>query len=187
MGLLDTIKNAFTTHSEDTAPLAATFATRPDTVYAPVSGMLVGLQEVNDTVVSAGLLGKGYGILPVGLGVLYAPVDGRVGATTVTNHAIGLLSGDGAEILIHIGLGTVNMEGKGFKRFVESNEEVKAGQPLIAFDSDAIKAAGHEDVVVVAISNPDDFASIEFAGESGTLLGGRPLVKVGDPLMVARK
>ena len=187
MGLLDKLKDTFTSHSAGDAPRAATFATRPDTVYAPVSGMLVSLPEVNDAVVSAGLLGEGYGILPVGLGVLYAPVNGRIGATTVTNHAIGLLTDDGIEILIHIGLGTVEMDGKGFTRLVESNDEVKAGQPLITFDSEAIKAAGHEDIVVCAISNPQNFRAIEFVGESGTLLGGRPLVKVGDPLMVARR
>lgn len=186
MGLLDKIKGAFTS-TEKSAPAGAEFATRKDTVYAPVSGMLVSLPEVNDTVVSAGLLGEGYGILPVGPNVLYAPVNGRVGATTVTNHSIGLLTEDGAEILIHIGLGTVNMGGKGFTRFVESNDEVKAGQPLISFDADAIRAAGCEDVVVVAISNPQAFHAIEYVGESGTLLGGRPLVKLGDPLMVARK
>ena len=86
MGLLDKIKSAFSTGSGDgQAPVSATFATRDDVVYAPVSGVLVSLKEVNDEVLSAGLLGDGYGIVPVGNGVLYSPVNGRIGATTVTN------------------------------------------------------------------------------------------------------
>ena len=149
--------------------------------------MLVSLKEVNDEVVSAGLLGEGYGVMPVGDGVLYAPCDCRVGATTVTNHAIGLSTENGVELLIHIGIGTVDMGGKGFERFVESNEEVRAGTPLMRFDRAAIEAAGHEDVVIVAVSNADDFAGIDHVGESGTLLGGRPLVKLGDPLLVVHR
>ena len=172
MGLLDKIKSAFSTGSSDgQVPVSASFATRDDVVYAPVSGVLVSLKEVNDEVLSAGLLGDGYGIVPVGNGVLYSPVNGRIGATTVTNHAIG----------------TVDMDGKGFTRYVEANDEVKAGQPLISFDRDAIAAAGHEDVVACVVSNPDAFQKIEHVGDSNTLLGGRPLVKLGDPLLVVRR
>ena len=117
MGLLDKIKSAFSMGSGDgQAPVSATFATRDDVVYAPVSGVLVSLKEVNDEVLSAGLLGDGYGIVPVGNGVLYSPVNGRIGATTVTNHAIGISTADGVEVLIHIGIGTVDMDGKGLDR-----------------------------------------------------------------------
>lgn len=188
MGLLDKIKSAFSMGSGDgQAPVSATFATRDDVVYAPVSGVLVSLKEVNDEVLSAGLLGDGYGIVPVGNGVLYSPVNGRIGATTVTNHAIGISTADGVEVLIHIGIGTVDMDGKGFTRYVEANDEVKAGQPLTSFDRDAIAAAGHEDVVACVVSNPDAFQKIEHVGDSNTLLGGRPLVKLGDPLLVVRR
>lgn len=188
MGLLDKIKSAFSMGSGDgQVPVSATFATRDDVVYAPVSGVLVSLKEVNDEVLSAGLLGDGYGIVPVGNGVLYSPVNGRIGATTVTNHAIGISTADGVEVLIHIGIGTVDMDGKGFTRYVEANDEVKAGQPLISFDRDAIAAAEHEDVVACVVSNPDAFQKIEHVGDSNTLLGGRPLVKLGDPLLVVRR
>lgn len=186
MGLLSMIKGVITSNSSE-KPMAATFATRPDTVYAPLSGVLVPLEEINDTVVSAGLLGEGYGILPTGGHVLYAPVNGRVSATTVTNHAIGLLGEGGIEVLIHIGLGTVEMEGRGFSRLVDANRRVRAGEPLIVFDPDAIEAAGHENVVVVAVSNADEKTRVERVGDSGTLLGGRPLVKLGDPLLLVRK
>ena len=187
MGLFDKIKSAFVSADDATVPAKATFATRHDTVYAPVSGVLVDLKEVNDEVISAGLLGNGYGILPVGSDVLYSPVNGRVGATTVTNHAIGLSTEDGIEVLIHLGIGTVNMNGKGFTRFVEANQEVKAGDPLISFDPDAIREAGYEDVVACVVSNPDAFSNIAHVGDSSTLLGGRPLVKIGDPLLAVRR
>ena len=183
MGLFNKIRTALAGQVAG-VPAAASFATRAGVVYAPATGMLMSLREVNDEAVSDGLLGEGYGILPVGDGVLYAPCDCRVGATTVTNHAIGLSTADGVEILIHVGIGTVDMDGKGFERFVESNDEVSAGAPLIRFDSQAIAAAGHDDVIVVAVSNADDFDELEHVGDSGTLLGGRPLVKIGDPLLV---
>ena len=187
MGLFDKIKSAFVSADGKVSHPSATFATRPDVVYAPASGVLMSLKEVNDAVISAGLLGDGYGILPTGSGVLYAPVNGRISSTTVTNHAIGLRTEDGMEVLIHIGIDTVKMEGKGFSRLVEANDEVRAGQPLITFDVDAIKLAGYEEVIACVISNPDAFSSIEHVGDTGTLLGGRPLVKIGDPLLVARK
>ena len=187
MGLFDKIKGAFASSDGRIQPPVASFATRPDTVYAPVSGMLVSLEEVNDEVISAGLMGDGYGILPTGAGVLYAPVTGRIGATTVTNHSIAIATPEGLEVLIHIGIGTVNMGGRGFTRLVEANDEVRAGQPLMTFSADAIKLAGYEEVVACVVSNPDAFSRIDHVGESSTLLGGRPLVKIGDPLLVARR
>lgn len=187
MGLFDKIKSAFVSEDGTPVPPVASFAVRSDVVYAPVSGMLVSLEEVNDSVISGGLLGDGYGVLPVGSGVVYSPISGRVKATNVTNHSIGVATDDGIDVLIHIGIGTVNMNGKGFVRFVEANQEVKAGEPLISFDTEAIRAAGYDDVVVCVVSNPDDFARINHVAESGTLLGGRPLVKVGDPLLMVTR
>lgn len=187
MGLLEKVKSKFVSADGTFVPPEASFATRSDTVYAPVSGMLVPLEEVNDEVISAGLVGNGYGILPTGDGVLYAPVSGRVRATTVTNHSIGISTPDGMDVLIHIGIGTVNMKGKGFTRFVEVNEDVHAGQVLMTFDVDAIRAAGCDEVVACVISNPDAFSKVRHVGASGTLIGDRPLVKVGDPLLVAKK
>lgn len=185
MGFFSKIKGVTHSVEDIEAPVPAMFATRNDTVYAPISGMLVSQKEINDEVISQGLLGKGYGILPVG-NVVYAPVNGRVDVVTVTNHAIGILTENGAKVLVHVGLGTVNMDGKGFKRYVEAGDVVTAGQPILSFDDEAIKAAGHDDVVTCVVSNPQDFEPIELTGSSSTLLGGRPLVKVGDPLMVTK-
>ncbi|HJA29802.1 MAG TPA: PTS glucose transporter subunit IIA [Candidatus Olsenella pullicola] len=187
MGLIDKLKSKFVSDDGTFNPPAASFATRPDTVYAPISGVIIPLEEVNDEVISAGLIGNGYGILPTGTGVLYSPVNGRIAATTVTNHSIGIATNEGIEVLIHIGIGTVNMNGKGFKRFVEANDEVRAGQVLMTFDVDAIKSAGYDEVVACVISNPDAFTKIRHVGASGTLIGDRPLVKVGDPLLTVKK
>ena len=120
------------------------------------------------------------------IGGIYDGANGRIGATTVTNHSIGMITEDGLRVFIHVGLGTVEMNGKGFARFVEMGDVVKAGQPLISFDREAIKAAGHEDIVTVIVSELDRLKSIDHVGESGTLIGGNPLVKLGDPLLVAK-
>ena len=187
MGLFDKVKSKFVSDDGTFVPPEASFATRPDTVYAPVSGVLIPLEEVNDEIISAGLIGNGYGILPTGNGVLYSPVSGRVRATTVTNHSIGISTPEGLDVLIHIGIGTVNMKGKGFKRFVEVNQDVHAGQVLMTFDVDAIKLAGYDEVIACVVSNPDNFSKVRHVGASGTLIGDRPLVKIGDPLLVAKK
>ena len=100
--------------------------------------MLVSQKEINDEVISQGLLGQGYGVLPVG-NVVYAPVNGRVDVVTVTNHAIGILTDNGAKVLVHVGLDTIKMDGKGFKRYVEAGDIVAAGQPILTFDGEAIK------------------------------------------------
>ena len=188
MSLFEKFKSKFTASDGSLTPPEASFATRGDTVYAPLSGVLVSLQEVKDEVLPVGLLGAGYGILPTtSTGVIYSPVNGRVGATTVTNHSIVIATDEGMEVLVHIGIGTVNMKGKGFSSLVKMGDEVRAGQPLLTFNEDTIKLAGYDDVVTCTISNPDAFSRIDYVGESGTLLGGRPLVKIGDPLLVVQK
>ena len=186
MGLWSKVKNVFVPSNGTEQPQKATFATREDTIYAPVSGVLVSVQEVHDEVISSGLFGQGYGILPVGLDCVYAPCNARVTATNVTNHSIGLTTDTGIEILILIGVGTIEMNGKGFTRYVHANDEVKAGTPLISFDAAAIEEAGYENVVVVTVVNADQYERIDLIGESGTLIGGRPLVKIGDPLMCVK-
>lgn len=187
MGLIDRIRSTFFTEEGAPKPQAATFATVDNTVYAPVSGMLVDLTDVRDAAVSSGLLGDGYGIIPAGWSTVYAPVAGRISSTTVTNHAIGLSTPDGIDVLIHVGIDTVDMAGRGFTRFVEENDEVKAGDPLISFDPEAIKVSGHDDIVVCVVSNNEAFQGIDHVAESGTTVAGHPLVKVGDPLLVVHR
>lgn len=168
MGLLDSLKSTFTSAGEASVPPAASFATREGVIYAPVNGVLVNLDEVPDETIASGMLGQGYGIEPI-TGTIYAPANGRIGATTVTNHSIGMITEDGLRVFIHVGLGTVEMNGKGFARFVEMGDVVKAGQPLISFDREAIKAAGHEDIVTVIVSELDRLKSIDHVGGSPSL------------------
>ena len=186
MNLLQKIKGTFFSPTAPANPDPASFATRSDTIYAPISGVLVSVQEINDEVIASGLLGDGYGIIPVG-NTIYAPANGRVDTITVTNHAVGIMTDTGIEVLIHVGIDTVKMEGKGFVRHVEANQEVAAGTPLLSFDPEAIKNAGYEDMVTVVISNPHVFRKIDHVGSSNTMIAGRPLVKIGDPLLVAKK
>ena len=162
MGLFDKIKSAFVSADGKVTHPEATFATRPDTVYAPASGVLLSLQEVNDQVISAGLLGDGYGILPTGSGVLYAPVSGRISVVTVTNHAIGLRTDDGMEVLMHIGIDTVDMNGDGFTLFVHEGDHVKAGDKLITFSPDKIAAAGHPKTTVFVVTEPAGHENMTF-------------------------
>ena len=93
MGLLDSLKSTFTSSGEASVPPAASFATREGVIYAPVNGVLVNLSEVPDETIASGMLGQGYGIEPI-TGTIYAPANGRIGATTVTNHSIGMITED---------------------------------------------------------------------------------------------
>lgn len=186
MLLLDMIRKSLGVDSDEASHPRATFATRPDALYAPISGVLVDLAEVGDESISSGLYGRGYGILPVG-SVIYAPASGRIAATTVTNHSIGLRTETGLEVIIHVGIDTVKMGGKGFTRLVESEQEVVAGDPILVFDPEAIKAAGYESVVTIMVTNPDLLDRVKLVGESNTLFGDHPLVKVGDQLMLVKR
>jgi glucose-specific phosphotransferase system IIA component len=98
-------------------------------------------------------------------------------ATTDTNHAIGLTTSDGIEVLIHIGIDTVEMKGEGFVRLVEQGDAVETGQPLLTFDRDKIKAAGHDDVVIMVVSNTAEFADVKVL-ESDDVDAGSPLLQV---------
>ncbi len=184
MGLVEKIKNAmFKPDGDSKTPAPASFATAPGTIYAPVTGTVVTLDEIHDEAISSGFFGEGLGIVPQ-VGVVYAPVSGRIGATTVTNHAIGMTMAGGVDILIHVGIDTVEMNGEGFARLVGSNQEVKAGTPLLTFDMDAIREAGHDDVVTVVVTNYSDYGNVDNVSDSSTMIAGHPLVKVGDPLLV---
>jgi len=139
------------------APLDVTACA--DTILAPVSGITVGLESVSDPIFSQGLMGAGVGITPSS-DVAYAPVSGTIAATTKTNHAVSLVSDDGAEVLIHIGMDTVMLHGEGFSRFVEKGDHVAAGAALVAFDRALVAERGLDATVVVTVLNSDAYASV---------------------------
>ena len=132
---------------------------RPGAVYAPVSGTVIPSEEIPDETFAAGVLGQGVGIQPAE-GFIAAPFDGEISSVAETRHAVGITSPDGMEVLIHVGVDTVAMNGEGFECFVQEGQTVKAGEKLIAFDRDKIAAAGHPDVVVVLVTNSDDYESV---------------------------
>lgn len=143
-------------------------------IGAPVKGTAVVSAEVSDPTFGEEMLGAGMAIKPVE-GKVYSPVNGVVTMTIDSNHAIGLESDRGTELLIHIGLDTVSLGGKHFNRVVKENQKVKKGDLLIEFDKEAVLAAGFDIITPVIICNTDDYTEvIRYTGKD---------VEVGDTVM----
>lgn len=136
-------------------------------ILAPVAGEAVSLKEVSDPTFSEEMLGKGIAIKPSG-GRIVAPVSGSVAQMFDTGHAVSLVSDDGVEILIHVGLDTVTLKGAHFTIHAHSGDKVKPGDVLMEFDKDAIAAAGLDTITPVVICNTADYKSVE-ATASGTV------------------
>ncbi len=128
-------------------------------IVAPIKGQIVSLKDVKDEVFSSGAMGQGIAIEP-SVGKVYAPADGVITTFFPTKHAIGLTTDKGAEILIHVGMDTVSMDGKGFDAKKEQGDRVKKGDLLLEFDIDAIKAAGHPVTTPVIVTNSKDYVDI---------------------------
>ena len=156
--------------------LAKLFGTFLCYIGAPVSGDAIPLHDVNDPAFAAGLLGKGIAIQPAE-GKVYAPCNARVDMLFETAHAVTLVSEHGTEILIHIGIDTVNLKGKHFTAHVKNGEPVKKGQLLIEFDLQAIKAAGYDTVTPVVICNSDHYRTIS-THTGKPVIAGEPVIKV---------
>jgi PTS system glucose-specific IIC component len=141
-------------------------------ITAPISGRLVQLESVPDPVFAEKMLGDGIAILP-SEGILVSPVDGVIAALPRSSHACGIVSSSGLEILIHVGIDTVDMEGRGFEALAVKGESVSAGQTLIVFDMDEIAKAGKSCVSPVVISGVD----VEVLA-TGEVSRGEPLLSV---------
>ncbi|GGC78605.1 beta-glucoside-specific PTS transporter subunit IIABC [Enterococcus wangshanyuanii] len=126
---------------------------------SPLTGTIVPLDKVEDQVFSSGALGKGIAVEPT-LGELYAPADGEITTLFPTGHAVGITTVDGAEVLMHIGMDTVEMDGDGFEILAKQGDQVKQGDLLIKFDIDKIKAAGHPVVTPIVVTNSADFLDV---------------------------
>lgn len=127
-----------------------------------LSGNVIPLKEVNDGVFSEGVMGEGFAIIPEN-DVVYAPADASISVLMQdSRHACGLTMENGMEILLHVGIDTVAMQGDGFEYFVEEGQKVKAGTPLIRFDRDKIKEAGHPDTTVCIITETAGVENIRF-------------------------
>ena len=147
-----------------------------ETILAPVAGEVVALADVNDPVFSSGAMGQGLAIKP-SEGVVYAPADAEVTIAFATGHAYGLKTSNGAEILIHVGIDTVSMNGEGFNHTVAQGDKVKAGDVLGTFDSAKIAAAGLEDTTMVIVTNTADYASVTPVGQ-GIVSKGDAVIEV---------
>ena len=130
-----------------------------ETIVSPIVGQMVDLKDVNDPVFSSGAMGQGVAVKP-SEGVVYAPADAEVTIAFATGHAYGLKTADGAEILIHVGIDTVSMNGDGFDQKVAQGDKVKAGDILGTFDTAKIAATGLDDTTMVIVTNTADYASV---------------------------
>lgn len=149
---------------------AAPAASAEMKLYAPVKGSIVKRDDIPDETFASGVLGDGVGIDPAE-GIVYAPFDGVISSTTETKHAIGITGPGDMEVLIHVGVDTVKMEGDGFETLVNEGDAVKKGDKIMTFDIDKIKAAGFSPVAVVLLTNSDDYADFKISASGSVNVG----------------
>ena len=163
-------------HERRTAPQALRLRGEKGVFYAPVAGTVLALEDVPDPLFATGALGPGVGITPAD-NIVYAPVDGTVTFIPNTLHAVGIRSDDGLDILIHVGVDTVDLKGEGFVGFVKSGQPVRAGEPLMGMELDKIAEAGYSDVVIMVVTNARTHNQI-IIDVPGTVSAGEELMRL---------
>ncbi len=158
------------------APVPAPAAAGTVEVLAPVAGQAVALANVQDKVFASGAMGKGLGIIPAD-GHIYSPITGSIKAAMKTGHAFGIKSDDGVEVLVHIGIDTVQLEGRGFESAVTRGQHVRAGDLLAVVDLDVVTEAGYDTTTLVMITNTAQLGSVDPV-EAGTLAQGETAITV---------
>ena len=148
---------------------------KPETLNASVSGTVIPITEVEDEVFSQKMMGDGYAIRPTD-GVIYAPTDGVVTQAFKTKHAVVFHTNNGIDLLIHVGLDTVELKGDGLTIHVSDGQKVKAGEPLITADFDYIKEQGKKTDVIVVLMNPDKINSFDVT--YGEIAANEPVCKI---------
>lgn len=171
-----TEKKSETVVTAEVVKEAETSLINEETLVSPLSGEVVALEHVNDPVFSSGAMGKGLAVKP-SEGIVYAPADAEVTIAFETGHAYGLKTASGAEILIHIGIDTVSMDGDGFEKLVVAGDTVTAGTPIAKFDASKIAAAGLDDTTMMIVTNTADFATVETLADT-TIAHGEAFIKV---------
>lgn len=161
---------------EPVAQAAAPATLSEETIVSPLNGEVVALSDVNDPVFSSGAMGNGIAVKPSD-NTVYSPVDGTIQIAFETGHAYGIKSNDGAEILIHIGIDTVSMDGKGFDQKVTANQTVKKGDVLGTFDLNEIAAAGLDSTTMIIVTNTADYAEVSPVA-TGSVAKGDALIAV---------
>lgn len=145
-------------------------------LYADAKGTIVPMEHIPDEVFAQGILGQCCGIDPAE-GKVFAPAGGEITQAPDSGHALGIMADNGAEVLIHVGVDTVEMKGDGFSPKVKVGDKVKKGDLLLEMDLDKIAAAGHPAVVITVVTNTDDFKDVEVVA-SGNVEPGADLIKV---------
>lgn len=140
-------------------------------ILAPVSGQIVALSRVPDEVFASGMAGDGGAITPSASGEAVAPVSGSLIKLFEGGHAFGIESDGGIELIVHIGLDTIEMRGDGFEKLAKQGERVEAGQPIVRFDLGKIKEAGYDPVTPVVVTNPEDHA-VSGVAKNGEISAG---------------
>ncbi|RPA60651.1 PTS beta-glucoside transporter subunit IIABC [Aerococcus agrisoli] len=151
---------AATVVDDETEETAAPKTLTDETLVSPLEGNVVALADIDDQVFASGAMGQGVAVEPT-VGTVTAPANGEVKILFPTKHAIGFITDAGTEILIHIGMDTVKLDGQHFTAHVSQGDRVQAGDRLVSFDIDAIKAAGYQITTPVIVTNTNDYASVE--------------------------
>ena len=169
MGFFDFLKKS-------AAPAAPAEPTFPMMLAADAKGAFVPMENIPDEVFAQGILGTCCGIDP-SEGKVFAPAGGEITQAPDSGHALGIMADGGVEILIHVGVDTVEMKGDGFSPKVKVGDKVKKGDLLLVMDLGKIAAAGHPAVVITVVTNTDDFKAVEVVA-SGDVEPGADLIKV---------
>lgn len=174
-GYKDPEEAAGAEHQKEEAAPFVHIDTEPNAVYAPVEGRVIPYTEIGDATFASGALGTGVGIIPA-KGEVSAPFDGEIAMFFDTKHAVGLVSESGTEILIHVGINTVELNGKHFRALKESGAKVKAGERLLEFDMEAIKEAGYDITTAVLVSAPEQVKVVK----TGDVKALEKILEVGE-------
>ena len=150
--------------------------TNDNTIYAPLAGNVIALEQIPDDTFASGVLGNGVGIEPE-VGEVVAPFNGTIATVAETKHAIGLMGPNDMEMLIHVGVDTVKMQGEGFEVFVSEGDTVKAGQRLMTFSIDKIKESGFSTTTAVLLNNSDDYENFKVI-KTGATKKSEPVITI---------
>lgn len=173
---VDELLGQVTVNEDKNETQAEKTESKNEVLYSHLNGTVIELEKVEDEVFSAKVLGDGIAVEPVE-GKLYAPCDGKVDMVFDTKHAVNLVSQSGCEVLLHIGIDTVKLNGEFFEAHVTDGQEIKKGDLLISFDIDGIKNAGYKITTPMIICNTDDYISIT-AAATGSICAGDKLLEV---------
>ena len=147
-------------------------------IQAPISGRAVPLAEVPDEVFAQGMAGDGGAVIPESSGEVLAPISGTLVKLFEGGHAFGIEGDGGIELIVHIGLDTIEMQGAGFERLATEDDRVEVGQPIVSFDLEEIRNAGYDPITPIIVTNPEEHPVGDLA--SGEVSAGDTLFEAGD-------